>query len=194
MLLTAFPPAPPTPTTVIRGLNLGLRLRETEVIVIRHFSTQTRGVSARSDGPGRFWRDPSRHRLFCFLSTACRDCRSLHNILPKSFPNPTANRPIRPDVLPSPPVVPGRRHGGAWRRRAGPRRLRRAGHGGIRQPRQSQRPADADFLIEDGRRDFGTPSSWQAPPTMTRDAGQLIHTAGLRAIADQLECLSIRGG
>ena len=87
MLLTAFPPAPPTPTTVIRGLISDSFWGRLRLIVITAFSTQTRGLSARSSGVDPFLAGPFTATGFsCFLSIACGDCLSPHNILPKSSP------------------------------------------------------------------------------------------------------------
>src|SRR5207244_2540235 len=68
-------------------LNLGLLLGETEVDCHSALSTQTRGLSARSDGVGPFSERPFTTTGFsCLLSIACGDCLSPYNILPKSSP------------------------------------------------------------------------------------------------------------
>src|SRR5205085_3670177 len=80
MLLTAFPPAPPTPITVMRGLISDSFWGRLRLMVITALSTQTRGYLLGAAARARFCRVKPLHchRLF--------SCRSLYSLWELPFP------------------------------------------------------------------------------------------------------------
>src|SRR5215475_10472517 len=85
MLLTAFPPAPPTPITVIRGLISDSFWGRLRLIVIRHLHANEGEICSESGVDPLLGRTLHRHRLFLLLiKSLWRLTFPTHNILPKS--------------------------------------------------------------------------------------------------------------
>src|SRR5882757_1800682 len=192
MLFTAFPPAPPTPTTVIRGLISDSVCGRLRLIVIRALHARSRGLSARSDGAGRLRKTLHRHRLFVvFINSLLGIATSHTTYCLKIFPNPTANATNSTCRR----LDSGRRrlNGGVMLKRKGQQtggsgKCRPAGR--IRESCKAQRCTGTHFLVENCRRNLWNTIELAASADQDGpSAGQLIHTARLQTAAHEFERL-----
>src|ERR1044072_4505662 len=94
MLLTAFPPAPPTPITVIRGLISDSFWGRLRLIVIRLLHANEGVICSEQRRGPISWPDPSPPPAFLtsYLEPVGIDFPHTTYCL-KVFPNPTANPP-----------------------------------------------------------------------------------------------------
>ena len=183
MLLTALPPAPPTPMTVMRGLSSYGRCGAVDRLSVM-FGLQSvrRLVMLRRSMPAALvartaTAPPGSLRAQKFSRNQCpsRPIRAVRLVRLRSHAAAAAVRP-RP----------------RWRigEQAGRGREGRAA-GRLGQPADADRPADADLLVEDQRRPArARRASWQAPPvSTTRRPAILSKPLALEPGAHQLEGL-----
>src|SRR6266853_2195766 len=175
MLLTALPPAPPTPNTVIRGFNS--RMSGTFKLMLMAASCVRGRIHRRVSPAGS--RPGSEDRDCCWLEAFAK---------PSSDPSDVAARPcLEVPRMPRFEVLQMRelRIGQQPRRHSESRSL-----GGLRQPRNAERTADANRPPEHAGREIGQSGELARPPGENHAAAWFRRERrGRKAVAHDLEDL-----